>query len=227
MSPHWKSVPIYVVDFEGGARTGVVEFGVVTLFNGAVAGVRTRLCGAAAHIPAFDSQCHGIRDSDVAGAAPFAGEWDYFAGLRRSGLLCAHHAPTEHYLLRRVWAYPGAMPDHARDGAPPVNDWGPWIDTCRLAAVWHPAARDNSLGALVNWFRLGGELESEARRHCPPGRARYHCALYDALAAALLLRRLCAAPDKADSTLNRLVCDSLGGNRASERQQGELDLDFG
>ena len=27
----WSSVPIHVIDFEGSARTGVVEFGVATL----------------------------------------------------------------------------------------------------------------------------------------------------------------------------------------------------
>ena len=32
----WSSVPIHVVDFEGSARTGVVEFGVATLLGGGV-----------------------------------------------------------------------------------------------------------------------------------------------------------------------------------------------
>ncbi|MDR1818545.1 MAG: hypothetical protein LBR07_10385 [Puniceicoccales bacterium] len=250
-SPHWKNCPIHVVDFEGSARTGIVEYGVATLLGGEVVAVSSRLCAAAAPIPGVDTQCHGLRDADLAGTAPFSDEWERFAGMRRGGMLCAHHAATEHNLLKRVWPYPGAVPDFSRalpanrvgtaaaggavaaggtgDAAagavyPSVNDWGPWLDTCRLAAVWHPAARDFGLGALIKWFRLGDELESAAGALCPPKRARYHCAPYDALASALLLRHMCALPGKTDASLGKLVCDSLGFERQTEWMQTELEL---
>jgi len=225
--PHWKETPVHVLDFEGGARTGIIEYGVVTLLGGEIAGAKTRLCASAAPVPGADTQCHGLRDSDLAGAAPASADWDFFAGLRRAGFFCAHHAATEHTLLKAVWPFPGAMPDHARAGdsaAQPVNDWGPWIDSCRLATVWHPRLPDYGLGALVKWFCLGKKLTAAAAAHCPPKRRRFHCALYDALASALLLCHLCEQPGRTGATLETLVRDSLRGSRQIERMQIELDF---
>ncbi|MDR2863872.1 MAG: 3'-5' exonuclease [Puniceicoccales bacterium] len=222
--PHWKDIPIQVIDFEGSSRTGIVEYGVATLHQGEITGTVTRLCAPSAPIPFLDTQCHGLRDADLAGTLPLSADWELFSGLRRSGLLAAHHAPTEHNLLRLVWPYPGAMPDHARSGAPAANDWGPWIDTHRIAIAWHPQPGDHKLSSLIGWFNLGKKLAQLTERYCPPARCRYHCALYDALASALLLRHLCAQPDKLNVTLETLVLDSLGGTRQAERMQGELGL---
>jgi DNA polymerase-3 subunit epsilon len=222
--PFWKDIPVHVMDFEGSARTGVVEYGVVTLHGGEIVRARTRLCAAGAPIPRLDTQCHGLRDGDLAGAPPLREDWDFFSGLRREGLFGAHHAPTEHNLLKAVWPYPGAMPDHARPAAAAVNDWGPWIDTCRLASVLCPRLADYKLASLIDWFRLGKKLEQAASACCPVKRKHYHCALYDALAAALLLRHLCAQPGKTGVTLETLVLESMGGERHAERMQGRLDL---
>lgn len=222
--PHWKTVPIHVIDFEGSARTGVVEYGIVTLHQGEIVHAATRLCAPAAPVPHLDTQCHGLRDTDLAGTTPLAADWELFAGLRRTGLLAAHHASVEQGLLKNTWPYPGAMPDHARPGSPAVNDWGPWIDTCRLAAAWHPRLADRKLASLIEWFRLEKKLGQFSLTHCPHNRHRYHCALYDALASALLLRHLCAQPNRPDVTLETLVQDSLSGPRQADRLQGELDL---
>jgi DNA polymerase-3 subunit epsilon len=217
------TIPVHALDFEGGARTGVVEYGVATFLNGEITSTRTRLCAATAPIPRVDTQCHGLRDADVAGAAPFSDEWELFSNLRRAGLFCAHHAPTELFLLKTVWPYPGAMPDHARPGEA-LNDWGPWVDTHRLALAWHPGLPDYKLEELIRHFGLQEELHALARQHCPPGRARYHCALFDALASAVLLRHFLATPSGAATTLERLICDSSGTARRSARQQTSLDL---
>lgn len=222
--PNWKDTPIHVLDFEGGARTGIVEYGVATLWGGEVVAARTRLCAAAAPIPALDTQCHGIRARDVAHAAPFAADGEIFLSLRESGLLAAHHAQVEQGMLKAVWPYPRAVRDFASPGAPAVVDWGPWVDTHRLAVNWHPSLAEHKLGSLMRWFSLEKRLEKLADRHCPPGRKRYHCALYDALAAALLLRHLCSTSERAGITLETLVRDSLTGSRAAERMQGEFDL---
>ena len=94
----WHQVPIHVVDFEGGPRTGVVEFGVATLLGGEVVSAATALHASRAPIPALDTQCHGLAERDLAGARPFEDEWDRWLSLRRTGLLAAHNATVEHDL---------------------------------------------------------------------------------------------------------------------------------
>lgn len=222
--PHWKDAPIHVLDFEGGTRTGVVEYGVATLFGGEVVATRTRLCAADAPIPRLDTQCHGLHDGDVANAEPFAADADTFLHLRETGLLGAHHAQVEQGLLKATWPYPRAVPDFASPESPPLVSWGPWIDTHRIAVNWHPAIGEHKLGSLIRWFSLEKRLERLAEKHCPPGRKRYHCALFDALAAALLLRHLCSSSERATVSLEVLVRDSLSGPRAAERMQGEFDF---
>ncbi|MDR2844944.1 MAG: 3'-5' exonuclease [Puniceicoccales bacterium] len=222
--PHWKNIPIHVIDFEGSTHTGVVEYGIVTLLNGEIISAVTRLCAPSAPVPRLDTQCHGLRDADLNGTDPMAADWELFAGLRRSGLLAAHHAPTENGLLKAIWPYPGAMPDHARADGGAVNDWGPWIDTYRITATWHPRLADRKLASLMEWFRLEKRLGQLSQCYCPANRHRYHCALYDALASAVLLRHLCAQPDKLDVTLEKLVLASMGSERHADRMQCELEF---
>lgn len=222
--PHWKDIPIHVIDFEGSIRTGIVEYGIATLHAGEISSAATRLCRPTAPIPLLDTQCHGLRDDDLAHCKPVSADWEIFAPLRRSGLLAAHHSPVEQSLLKLAWPYPGAMPDYARPSQPALNDWGPWIDTYRIALAWHPRLPDGKLGTLITWFRLEKKLAALAEKFCPANRARYHCALYDALASALLLRHLCAQPDRLDTSLENLLQSSLGAARLADRMQGELEL---
>lgn len=222
--PHWKDVPIHVLDFEGGARTGIVEYGVATLFGGEVVETRTRLCAADAPIPRLDTQCHGLHNGDVADSAPFAADADLFLHLRETGLLGAHHAQVEQGLLKAAWPYPRSVPDFASPESPHLISWGPWIDTHRIAVNWHPALGEHKLGSLIRWFSLEKRLDRLAQKHCPSGRRRYHCALFDAIAAALLLRHLCSSAERATVSLEILVRESLSGTRAAERMQGEFDF---
>ena len=70
---------------------------------------------------------------------------------------------------------------------------------------------------------LQRELEAAARRHCPPERRRYHAALYDALAGALLLRALLRRPELAQATIPWLLQMSTpDGDKRSALQQGDL-----
>ena len=220
----WKDTPIHILDFEGGARTGIVEYGVATLHGGEVVAAHTRLCLARAPIPSIDTQCHGLRTEDLRDAAPFAADLDKFLAWRASGLFGAHHAQVEQGMIKAVWPYPCAVPDFAAPGRPPVVDWGPWVDTHRIAATLLPNLAEHKLGYLIKYFSLEKRLVALAEKHCPPSRRRYHCALYDALAAALLLRHLCSASDRAGMTLDALVRTGLSGTKASDRLQGELDL---
>lgn len=219
----WSDLPIHVVDFEGSARTGVLEYGVATLLGGEVISAGTSLHAARTDIPALDTQCHGIAREDVDGLPPFEAEWDHWVSLRRTGLLAAHNATVESGLLRNTWSRPPAVPSFVGD-ASPVAEWGPWLDTCRLARAWAPSLGDFKLSALVSTLRLGARLDVLAATHCPPKRRRYHCALYDALAAALVLRALCQLEGRSHAPLSQLVRDSVSAPAADDLMQGELGL---
>lgn len=219
----WTEVPIHVVDFEGSLRTGVVEYGVATLLGGDVINTSTRLHVARTPVPAIDTQCHGLSEKHLKGLPPFESEWDHWVSLRKTGLFAAHNAAVESGLLRTTWPRPSAVPSYV-DAQVEVAEWGPWIDTCRLARAWLPSLGDYRLNSLVAVFRLGGRLDALAAKHCPPDRRKYHCALYDALAAALVLRALCASEGRSAATLAQLAKDSLSAPAADELSQGELGL---
>ena len=219
---HWTETPIHFIDFEGNATSGIIEFGVVTLRDGQLAEMRTRLCQASGRISAEDTAVHGLRADAVAAQAPFVDEWEYFAGLRGSGPLAAHFAQAENFLLRKVWPYPRHAPDFARPGKT-ATEWGPWIDTGRLYPQFFPQLGDGKLAELVTACGLQVELDQLAASHCPAGRRQYHAALYDALAGALLLRALLQRREFADATIPWLLqMSTLDGGKRDALQQGNL-----
>lgn len=224
----WKEQSIHVIDFEGSPRYGVVEYGVVTLRSGAVADTRTALCAPAAEMTAKEIALHGIRPKDTLGAPPFDAHRELFFALRKSGLLAAHHASVENGFLKRQWPYPPFSPDLHTSSVlvqklPQVAGWGPWIDTRALYAAIYPGLGSYALGDLVRAFALEAALGELAEKHCPSNRRKAHCALYDALASALLLLRLGDEEGFGGLTLQWLVTHSAASADArSERQQGEL-----
>ncbi len=219
---HWADTPIHFIDFEGNRTSGIVEFGVVTLHGGEIAGTRTRLCAALGRVSADDTAVHGLRAAELQAAAPFKDEWDYFAGLRASGPLAAHFAHVENHLLKSVWAYPRTAADFARAGRT-LNEWGPWIDTGRLWPQFYPQLGDGKLEELVAACGLQAELDRSAAEHCPAGRRRYHAALYDALGGALLLREFLRRPEFAGATIPWLLrMSTLDGGKRDALQQGDL-----
>ncbi len=222
-SAPWSAVPIHVVDFEGSGRTGVVEYGVATLLGGEVVSASTRLHAARVPVPSIDTQCHGLGAKDLKGHPPFESEWDHWVSLRRTGVLAAHNASVESGLLRGTWLRPSVVPSFVGETTA-VAEWGPWIDTCRLARAWAPSLGDFRLGSLVSVLRLAPRLDALAAEHCPPHRRRYHCALYDALAAALVLRALCGLEGRSSAPLSQLVRDSVSAPAADDLMQGELGL---
>lgn len=219
---HWTDTPIHFIDFEGNAASGIIEFGVVTLRGGEIAEARTRLCAASGRIAPEEAAVHGLNEPDLWEAAPFNEEWEYFAGLRQSGPLAAHFAPAENHLLRNVWAYPRSAPDFARPGRT-ATEWGPWIDTGRLYPQFFPALGEGKLAALVSATGLQAALDELSAAHCPAHRRRYHAALYDALAGALLLRGLLGRPEFVAATIPWLLqMSTLDGGRREALQQGDL-----
>jgi DNA polymerase-3 subunit epsilon len=219
---NWTDTPIHFIDFEGNRTSGILEFGVVTLRGAAIAETRTRLCAAMGRVSAEDTAVHGLDAASVAAQAPFAAEWEYFAALRERGPLAAHFASVENSLLKSVWPYPRSAPDFSGHGRP-VAEWGPWIDTGRLAPQLFPQIAEAKLERLVSVLGLQAELDVAAVRHCPAERRRYHAALYDALAAALVLLAVLRRPELQAATIPWLLqMSTLDGERRSALQQGDL-----
>lgn len=218
----WLTQPIFFVDFEGSRTSGVLEYGVVELCRGTIIDTHTRLCGATGEVRPEDAAVHGLTQSVVAKERPFADEWEFFADLRERGPLAAHYAGVENALLKSVWPYPRTSPDFARPGEQ-VIDWGPWVDTARLYAQLYPTADSGRLETLVAAAGLQAELDRLAAQRCPANRRGYHCALYDALAGALLLARLAHEPQVAAlTTMQLLALSTLDPQKRDALQQREL-----
>jgi DNA polymerase-3 subunit epsilon len=200
----------------------VLEYGVAALQGGRIVETHTRLCRATGRVRAEDAAVHGLREDVLAEQAPFADEWEFFAALRERGPLAAHYAGVENALLKLAWPYPRSSPDFARPGER-VIDWGPWIDTARIYAQLFPQLDSGRLEALVAAAGLQPELDALAAGHCPPDRRRYHAALYDALAGALLLTVLAKDPQLAQlTTMQLLALSTLDGAKRDALQQREL-----
>lgn len=218
----WTEQLIHFVDFEGSVASGILEYGIVSMRGAEITGTRTRLCRATGRVRAEDRAVHGLDAAAVAEFAPFAEEFELFAGLRETGPLAAHFANAENTLIKAVWPYPRTSPDFARPGAV-STDWGTWIDTGRLYPQLYPALASAKLGDVVAAFGLQGRLDEIAAAGCPAGRRHYHCALYDALAGALLLGRLAEEPALAGQTCAWLLAMStLDGSRRDALRQGGL-----
>ncbi|MBA4137184.1 MAG: 3'-5' exonuclease, partial [Opitutus sp.] len=195
---------------------------VVTLHGGAITTTRTRTCAAIGRVAPEDVAVHGLEAASVAADAPFADEWEYFARLRESGPLAAHFASAENHLLKSVWPYARNVPDFSHAGHT-TNSWGAWIDTGRLLPQFFPQFAAAKLERLVADLGLQAELDSLAGTRCPVGRRRYHAALYDALAGALLLLTLLRRPEFAAATIPWLLqMSTLDPERRGEMQQGDL-----
>lgn len=202
----WWEQTLQVIDFEGTRRSGIIEYGLVTLQGGTLAGVHTGLCRATGPVRAADRRTHGLRGDE--GLEPFADpvRYAWWVARRREGIFAAHHASVEAGLLAAAWPYPPFSPDWRRPGHE-LAAWGPWLDSRRLAEAAWPGQESYGLGALITALNLQDTLDDIAHEACPAGRRRYHCALYDALASALLLRAAAEVEALRDLPLPRLLGD--------------------
>ena len=80
------------------------------------------------------------------------------------------------------------------------------------------------LGTLIERFEIADRVAADAQKFCPKTRSRYHCALYDAIAAAHLLVNMCEHPAFARSTILDLVRASSGAKRFQNHIQAEFDF---
>lgn len=218
----WSESQIHFIDFEGNLTSGILEYGVATIHGGRVVQACTRLCGPIGRIRSSDTAIHGIDERAVASAAPFSDDFHFFARLRETGPLGAHYAHAENTLIRATWPYARAATDFARSGET-VTTWGPWIDTGRLYTQIFPTLPSGKLEELITTFGLAARLQQLADEYCPATRRMYHAALYDALAAALLLLALGERPEFPDMTLGWLLqMSTLNPERRADLQQREL-----
>lgn len=214
--------PISVIDFEGSPRSGVLEYGVVVLKQGEIDACYSRFCAAKGRIGRDEWAVHKISSNDLNLAMPFAEAWQLFAGLRQIGPLCAHNACVENTFLRAEWPYPRTSPDFSSSAQPPfasVADWGPWLDTLPMYKKYYPGLESYKLEKLIDHFQLNDALNDLGQRHCPPGRNRYHCALFDALASTLLLQQILRALNSDRSGIKALMELSGHTGLAVEAQQ--------
>lgn len=210
--------PIHVIDFEGSRQSGIVEYGVVTLLGASIVATQTRLCAPIGTISDRDRVQHGISEQAAAAESRFDAEWPLFAQLRATGPLGAHNAMVEDGLLRSVWPYPRTSPNFAEHGFSTAT-WGPWLDTLYLYRRIYPQLASHKLGDLIHQFKLQSTLDQWASLYCPARRQQFHCALYDALASALLLRRLYQEPDLQSISLRWLLLHSSSTDAARESME--------
>lgn len=218
LTKNWANWPIAVIDFEGNQSTGIVEYGIVVLEEGEIAGTWTRVCRSRAVIAARDVAVHGIETEDTLGCEAFDIEWELFKQLRKQGPLGAHHAPYEDLLLRDVWAYLSKVPDFLNPQKY-SSDWGPWVDSCELYKILFPRQKSYKLSNLIAAFGLQQDLEAWALKYCPQKRKHYHCALYDALASALLLKNLLNYDSIKNNSIEWLLLNSMISNKKRQAHQ--------
>ncbi|HCR29999.1 MAG TPA: 3'-5' exonuclease [Opitutae bacterium] len=222
METYWDAIPIHVIDFEGGPQCGIVEFGVVSIKGASIQSVSSRLCRPTRKIPSREQAVHGISSRMAESQSSFKEEWGRFAALRETGPMAAHFASAESSMLRSVFPYPRSSPSWF-DGEKRVVSWGPWIDTGILYRGLGYENESNKLQDLVRRYGLQAELDELAAAYCPEGRRGYHCALYDAIASALLLINYCQNLPDETVPLAKLIAHSQGNSaKRQEVEQREL-----
>ena len=177
---------LHIIDFEGTRAVGVFELGMVRMHGGVPVAGFSALCRPRRPVPREELALCRLRPASLAGADPFSSHWERLVAARSEGPFGAHGAGTEHGLLVDAFPFPPTSPD-PRPNFPPAASWGPWVDTLRIARQLRPGLPGYSLDHLILSEGIGPELEKLAAVWCPTGRAQRHAALYDAIAAALLL----------------------------------------
>ena len=217
---YMENTTIHVIDFEGSRASGIIEYGVVTLLGQSIESTVTRICSPSGPLSDKDTSTHGISEERASIELSFEREWEHFARLRQTGPLCAHNASVEDALLRSLWSYPRQSPDFT-EATNSVTSWGPWLDTLHIYRQLYPQLESYKLQDLIDLFDLKPELEDKAKLYCPVNRIGFHCALYDALACALLLLHLFSHPELKEINIPWLLLQSTASaeKRANFLQQ--------
>lgn len=174
---------VYVLDFEGSLKTGVLEYGLVGLT--AKKGIffsETKLCKNRENISASETACHGICAKELVNCEDFSCEIEKFVRLREKAFFCAHNAAFEDTLLS---AYCPIVPNAYHIGFSQERRWFPWLDTLFLYKKY-VKNQGCGLRELIEVCGLWNILQQLGEKFCPDGRKNFHNALFDSLACALL-----------------------------------------
>ena len=197
-----------MIDFEGSAQIGVVEYGCALIKHGKIIGTQTNCCKPSGRLLPQDELSYGLRQKELSNLRHFSDERELFMHLYGSvDLFGAHHSVTEENMLKMHWPYP------VKRKTGQSCTWGPWLDTRIIYENLYPTLGNFKLSHLIKTFDLEEELTANAAIHCPPERRKPHCALYDALAAALLINRFKGISEIACTSLEWMLQASASGKK--------------
>ncbi len=213
-----KDAVIYVIDFEGSLKSGILEYGIVgvSLENG-IFFTQTKLCKNRQSISNDETACHGIDAHLVEKCKDFSIYIETFLELRSKAYFCAHNAIFENTLLKSycpVVLHAYGLPDVKQ------NHWGPWLDTYFLYKKFFNTTC--SLSQLIQNCNLSGILFQLAEKFCPPQRKYFHCALFDAIACTILLLNFVRNESIGAKDLGWLLKESNSRRFNQQMQQADL-----
>jgi DNA polymerase III, epsilon subunit and related 3''-5'' exonucleases len=178
-----EEISVYAIDFEGSLQTGILEYGIVGFTpRDGIFFTETKLCKNRSAIPSNESSCHGLRAENLEPYEDFSQHLDTFLHLRKKALFCAHNAAFENRLLSD---YCPIVPGAYTVFSTPSQQWGPWLDTWFLYRKYLKT-QTCTVEQLIHFCNLSELLSQLGGKFCPLDRKNFHCALFDALACALL-----------------------------------------
>ena len=127
---------------------------------------------------------HSVLRDEIAVAPTPQELWPGIMGRLTALPLCAHNVATEKKFTRLM---------------APMHQFGPWIDTLKIARKVWPGCPSYALEDLVVMF----DLKSRVDALCPEKEA--HDALYDAVASAMLLEHLLKQPGWESVTVGEIA----------------------
>ena len=214
-----ENVPIYAIDFEGSLQTGILEYGVVGITpRDGIFFVETQLCKNKTAIPANETSCHGLSAEKLEPYEDFSQHLDTFFHLRKKALFCAHNAAFENRLLSE---YCPVVPGAYAVSSFPNQQWGPWLDTWLLYRKYLKT-QACTVEQLIHFCNLSELLSRLSGKFCPPGRKNFHCALFDALACALLFLNFIRSKEGSEKNLLELLQQSTPKSISEDLKQQKL-----
>lgn len=214
-----ENLPIYAIDFEGSLQTGILEYGIVGLTpQEGIFFTETKLCKNRTAIPANETSCHGLRAENLKPYEDFSQYLDTFIHLRKKALFCAHNATFENRLLSD---YCPIVPGAYTIPSVPKQQWAPWLDTWFLYRKYIKT-QACTVEQLIHFCNLSELLSQLGRKFCPEGRKNFHCALFDALACALLFLNFIRSNEGVGKNLLELLQQSSPKSISEDLKQQKL-----
>ena len=214
-----EDIPVYAIDFEGSFQTGILEYGIVGFTpREGIFFTETQLCKNKTAIPANETSCHGLCAENLASHEDFSRHLDTFLKLRQRAVFCAHNATFENRLLSN---YCPIVPGAYTVPQIPTCQWGPWLDTWFLYRKYLKK-QACTVEQLIQFCNLSEILSQLSGKFCPEGRRKFHCALFDALACALLFLNFIRSEEVIGKNLLYLLQQSSPKDLSEDLKQQKL-----